>query len=76
MSEHAVELHSEFAKIDEGISNIRMISEENKNGMCDITQSTEELNDSPQGIAAIIGACRTSSENLKQKVVNYGAGRG
>lgn len=75
-SEHAVELHSEFAKIDEGISNILMISEENKNGMCDITQSTEELNDSIQGIASIIGACRTSSENLKQKVVNYGAGRG
>ena len=74
-SEHADTLHMEFVKIDEGISNILMITEENKNGMTDITHSTEELNDSIQGIASIITACRTSSENLKQKVVSYGAGR-
>ena len=73
-SEHAGTLHSEFSKIDEGISNILEISEENKNGMGDITKSTEDLNDSLQGIVNIITTCRTSSENLKRKVVNYGTG--
>ena len=73
-SEHATTLNSEFSKIDEGISDILDISEENKNGMNDITKSTEDLNDSIQGIIQFISSCADSSENLKKKVVNYGAG--